>query len=503
METIFLSLFNSLMPYIISFLEENKSNNDILDFKKWLKENNPKILTEIEKSSKNITYVKALLNENIPKLEQITKNQDTMLEYLNSVDEIKFQNEITHSKLDDILEHFSTEPRFKEIIESLFLSTEIKGLSNVELINKSKDKIESLKSYERDNAFIDEELNVEIKNKINDGKVSDAKSILSNAFKKNLDRNKVIDNQLALQAFHLGQLSFILSQYGEAKYYYSKAVNFDNENLKYLRKLASIESLLGLFHDSLNNYEKIHQIYISSMENNSLKYADALSDLGYAYEQVGDFRKALIYYEEANKITEKLIGRDNDSYNTTLNNIAHLYCIMGAEPNQINLLYKALKLFEQVHNVNIILYGKSHKDTGASFNNIGGVFLYLSRYKKALFNFEMAHSIYINNKRNDYFETAIIKMNIGLCLNNIGRHCEALRYYQTSEEILLKFFDVEHPDICNLRYNKALCFEDLGMFHEAVKEMESVYLGYCNIFGELKPQTRKAKKQFMRLKTKL
>ncbi len=78
---------------------------------------------------------------------------------------------------------------------------------------------------------------------------------------------------------------------------------------------------------------------------------------------MGEYGKALEWFERALKISEKVLGKEHPSTATTYNNIALVYSDLGEYEKALEWFERALKISEKV-------FGKQHPHTIKIANNM-------------------------------------------------------------------------------------------------------------------------------------
>ena len=78
---------------------------------------------------------------------------------------------------------------------------------------------------------------------------------------------------------------------------------------------------------------------------------------------MGDYPKALEYYQKALAIKEKVLGEEHPSTATSYNNIGGVFDSRGDYPKALEYYQKALAIFEKV-------LGEEHPNTATVRNNI-------------------------------------------------------------------------------------------------------------------------------------
>ena len=142
---------------------------------------------------------------------------------------------------------------------------------------------------------------------------------------------------------------------------------------------------------------------------------------GMKYYQNGDYRNALINFQEALKIRENMLGKEHPNTANSCNNVGFVYNSMGDYPKALEFYTRALDVYEKV-------LGKEHPDTANSYNNIGLVYKSMGDYPKALEFHIRALNILekILGKKHPY--VALVYNNMGKDYINIKDYSKAFAY---------------------------------------------------------------------------
>ena len=94
-------------------------------------------------------------------------------------------------------------------------------------------------------------------------------------------------------------------------------------------------------------YEEILQILEAEINPNNSLVSTVLNNLALLYENVGAYKKALLYFQRALDIRENILGPEHPSVATTLHNLALLYESMGAYEIAITTIHRAFNIAEK------------------------------------------------------------------------------------------------------------------------------------------------------------
>ncbi len=148
---------------------------------------------------------------------------------------------------------------------------------------------------------------------------------------------------------------------------------------------------------------------------------------------------SLALAEASLSIRKEISGEDNSDTATTYNNIGIVYAYLGDYDKALEYYNKALSILQKI-------LGEEHPDTAMSYNNIGTVYAYLGDYDKALEYYNKALSIRQKVLGEEHPDTAMSYNNMGSVYDELGDYDKALEYYDKALSIRQKVLGEEHPD---------------------------------------------------------
>ncbi len=151
-------------------------------------------------------------------------------------------------------------------------------------------------------------------------------------------------------------------------------------------------------------------------------FADALNNVGYLAEQIGDITKAIDYYGRSLKIQEDIGNKQGIAL--SLNNIGAIYFNLGDIPSALDYQGRSLKIQEDIGNK----YGIAQ-----SLNNIGTIYNSQSDFPKVLEYYGRSLKIFEEIGHKQGIATTL--NNIGLIYSNLGDIPKALDCHGRSLKI--------------------------------------------------------------------
>ncbi|XP_078574413.1 uncharacterized protein LOC144860842 [Branchiostoma floridae x Branchiostoma japonicum] len=190
---------------------------------------------------------------------------------------------------------------------------------------------------------------------------------------------------------------------------------------------------------------------IEEMENHqSTAYPDianSLNNLGSAWSDFGDYKKATRYYEQALQMCQIIYGQ-----RTAHPDIAMSLNNLGLAWDKLDDYKKAISYHEQALQMNRSIYGQTtaHPHIATSLNNLGSVWNNMGDYKKAISYFEQALQMQRSyGQTTAHPDIASSLNNLGGAWDNLGDYRKAISYYEQAMQMRRRIHGqtTAHPDI--------------------------------------------------------
>ena len=179
----------------------------------------------------------------------------------------------------------------------------------------------------------------------------------------------------------------------------------------------------------------------------------AYVNLGIAFRNLGDFRKAINYYELNLKIAKEVGDKAGEGY--AYGNLGNAFLNLGDFKKAIDYYELNLKIIKEV----------GHKvGEGSAYGNLGNALLFLGDFKKAIDYHELSLKIAkeIGNKASEGRAYG----NLGNAFLNLGDFRKAIHYYQLCLEIAKEVGDKGREGSCYGNLGSA--FRSLGDFRKSI-----------------------------------
>ena len=208
---------------------------------------------------------------------------------------------------------------------------------------------------------------------------------------------------------------------------------------------ANAYNNIGYDYNYLEEYDKALEYHNKALEifkdvlgENHRDTATSYDGIGVVYKNLEDYDKALEYFIKALEIRKEVLGEKYRDTANSYNNIGVVYHNFGDHDKALGYLNKALEIRKEV-------LGEKHRDTATSYNNIGVVYDVLGDYDKALEYYIKALEIYKVVLGEKHRDTANSYIGIGIIYTELEDYNKALEYLNKALVILKERLGESHP----------------------------------------------------------
>ncbi|MBR4824316.1 MAG: CHAT domain-containing protein [Spirochaetaceae bacterium] len=227
------------------------------------------------------------------------------------------------------------------------------------------------------------------------------------------------------------------------------------------------------YKNAIMYYEKAVPLYEKIYGKNNLYTADNYYLLGFSYSAIGNYNTAIIWLKKALSIYNSPNGDPKSTVNT-LFEIGDAYHILQDYNNAITFYQKAIPFYEKEYGVNHIYLGTDYSLIGDCFSKIG-------KYDEAIVNLKKALEIFESPKIKSGKSASETKddasrfasetvLGIGTAYEALGEYKNALFYFKKELSLNLKIYGDKHIKTSN-------AYRDVGYmdlhccnFQEAIQE---------------------------------
>jgi tetratricopeptide (TPR) repeat protein len=200
--------------------------------------------------------------------------------------------------------------------------------------------------------------------------------------------------------------------------------------------------------------------------------ASHLDNLGIAYSSLGEYQKAIEYYEKALIVCRKIIDTKGESM--CLGNLGIAYSSLGKYHEAIECYKQALLISKNIGNSD---------DNGKHLGNLGIVYRNLGKYHKAIEYHEQSLVSY--KEIGDIQGEGNALGSLGNAYRDLGKNYKAMGYYEQALLIFKKIGFRQGEDTC--LGNLGIAYSSLGEYQKAIEYLEqslSVSREVGNLQGE-------------------
>jgi CHAT domain-containing protein/Tfp pilus assembly protein PilF len=259
---------------------------------------------------------------------------------------------------------------------------------------------------------------------------------------------------LAFQAFTRGSYDLAMNLY--ERLYQIRKENYGENSVQIahvLSNMGSIKSQLGAYDNAISFYEKALSIYIAA-GNLELKLLSVYQNLGICYIAKGDIEKARSYYENADRIFQKLELSDQKVYEILLMNLALFYLDNKNIP-------EAEKFNERSFEIN-----KKSPQNFKKWTTSGLICFQKKQYSESLQLFNKAIKVGEKDLGVDFADKGLIYMNLGMVYLEMEDFDHSIANYQIAEGLIEKSMGKQ-----GISYSS--CLKDIGLNFLRKKESKS------------------------------
>jgi CHAT domain-containing protein/Tfp pilus assembly protein PilF len=240
----------------------------------------------------------------------------------------------------------------------------------------------------------------------------------------------------ASQFVDLGNQQFGVSQYLEALHSYQSALKiyrFIND-LKSKEAEGAILNNIGNVYKDLGQYQKAIEYYqqsVSIFKKGELQ-AGVFNNLGTVYDSLGQYQKAIEYYEKSFEYYQESLSMFNSISNkngvgSSLNNLGVSYNNLGQHQKAIQFHQLSLDIFQKIEN---------KEGEGNSLLGLGNAHGSLGLYQKSIDYHQLSLSVFheIDKKNGEGSST----LGLGNTYSRLGQYQKSINYYRQSLSIFTR-----------------------------------------------------------------
>ncbi|WP_394749357.1 CHAT domain-containing protein [Spongiimicrobium salis] len=282
---------------------------------------------------------------------------------------------------------------------------------------------------------------------------------------------KTLKNEVGRLTYEEGQAYDLISYYYEldlsdfdtSEEYLEKSLEvfqkLPNEELAVVREINNIAYISirkGDFQKTLEySIKGIHLLEEKQIDNDGQK-ANLYSNLGIAYNGLGNYEAALPNFEKANEINIQIFGPKHPK-------IADNYMNLGALHKNLSNYKKSIAFNKKALEVGLVAYGEKHPFIGRIYINISNDYRKINQYENALEYAEKSLTLLHEIYGRDHFDAEVTLKNLSIIYHELGDTDKAIAYALRALELNRKTLGEHHE-------KTASAFDYLGNYYAENKQ---------------------------------
>lgn len=263
------------------------------------------------------------------------------------------------------------------------------------------------------------------------------------------------------------------------------------------KRIAQLESIRGKVSDELlsqtqqaladGNTQQFNQL-LDQMETQATNTNKVTAEVNYQRCQIAEdefrYRQAFTFCQQAVRLAP-----DRTDYLSELADLAHA----------LGDYNKAIEYYEQALAGYLKNYGEDHPDVAISRNNLGATWDALGEYEKAIGYYEQALASDLATYGEDHPDVAIDHNNLGMAWLALGEYEKAIVYLEKALASDLKTYGEDHPQVATYYNNLGGAWHALGEYERANDYLALALAGFEKVMGANHPSTRGVRANYQQL----
>lgn len=256
----------------------------------------------------------------------------------------------------------------------------------------------------------------------------------------------------------------------------------DPDTLSALSNLGYSYAGVGDYKKSLEINEKVYSIRCRTLGEEHSDTLRSLNNMGYSYDRLGNFDRAGECYSKSYELQCKSLGSKHPATLVSLNNLA-------ATCNHAGGYNEALLLHQKVYTIRLETLGEEHPHTMASLNNVAYTYIKVGQLENARNAFEEYYALAIKVLGKEHPDTLRTMNNLSYVYGRLKDYFKALVLDEELAELSAKVFGEEHPHTLMSLDNLANTYGFIGNIEKALDAFKKIYALSSRVRGELHTST--------------
>lgn len=232
------------------------------------------------------------------------------------------------------------------------------------------------------------------------------------------------------------------------------------ESIRAYTNLGLIEADRARYDNSLDFLQKAYRLTDNPVVDIYLK-TTVLGSLGYLYDDLGAYDKALLYYEESLDILTNMDDPPKGRMAKLYNNIGYTYKNQG-------LYDQALESYKKELELNLQAKPETHPDIAIAHINLGSSHYRRGDYGQALLHFQKSLETALAAYGEEHKIAYISYENTALCHIEMGEYDKAIVTLHRAADIKEKTLGSGHPDLASTFKSIGLAYSKQGKVDRAL-----------------------------------
>jgi len=240
--------------------------------------------------------------------------------------------------------------------------------------------------------------------------------------------------------------------------------------------LADVYRKMGRVHRVLKE-DKLYLEYVlfsseilkKYLVNTHQKVAESYNNIGAGYYEIGEYEKALDYYEKTLFVEFK---QDTPKVNICYNNIGTTYIKIGEYEKALSYLKKALK-------GNIEEFGDCNVHVSTALYNIASGYRNMKKYEESIDYYQQSLAMDRGVFGDNHYYLAGTYTELGNVFLRMKNYPKALDNYTKSMEISKQIFGAHHKSVGNGYRNIAITYVRLGKNDSTLQMVQKALLSFA------------------------
>lgn len=251
--------------------------------------------------------------------------------------------------------------------------------------------------------------------------------------------------------------------------------------------VALLQRLLGEALNDLGDAKKAIELLeqaraTAAGQDSGLDLGPVENSLASAYQDDGQFQKAIVLQEQACERLRKTLGEEHPNTLVGLSNLGNLYRDAG----KVNA---AISLLERVRDAQVRLFGGDDPNAHATMNGLASAYVVGGRYLDAVALFEFVHRAFLRIHGAEHVDTLTVAGNLAVAYGNVKRHADAIALLEQVRDAKARKFGEESPTTLSTLGNLAVEYASTGNYPKAIALDEEIYERRALKLGSQHPDT--------------